>query len=101
MRKLQAKDIAPFGEILARTDLKPVIKEVFFSSKEREKGESIMVDFVYQMLGSSEMLMNAIFEFVAYIEEKPVEEVATIPLKEFGNLVKELFGDENFGSFFG
>ena len=100
MRELQAKDIAPFGEILAKTDLKPVIKEVFFSGKKREENDAIMIDFIYQLLGSSKMLMDATFEFIAYIDEKSVEEIATMPLKSFGKIIKELFGNENFGSFF-
>jgi hypothetical protein len=100
MRKLLAKDIIPMGKILAKTDLKPVIKETFFEGKREEGNTALIVELVYKLLESMDKIAGALFEFLAYFEEKEVKEIEELPMEEFAGLLYELFGDKNFGSFF-
>lgn len=101
MRKLLAKDIIPMGKILAKTDLKPIIKEVFFEKKNQEDGNTgLVVELVYKLLESMDKIAGSLFEFLAYFEEKNVKEIEELPMEEFVDLLHELFGDKNFGSFF-
>ena len=99
MRTLIAKDIAPFGKILAKTDLKPILKETFFGEKKSDNNE-LVIEMVYKLLESTDKVMAALFEFLAYLENRSVTEIEELPLDEFTDLLKELFSSKNFGSFF-
>lgn len=100
MRTLTARDIILFGKILAKTDLKPILKETFFSGKKTENNTELVIELVYKLLESTDKVMQSLFEFLAYLEDKTVEEIGDLPLDEFTDLLKELFNGKNFGSFF-
>ena len=100
MRTLIAKDIAPFGKILAKTDLKPILKETFFGEKKPSNNNELVIEVVYKLLESTDKVMAALFEFLAYLESKSANEIEELPLDEFTDLLKELFSSKNFGSFF-
>lgn len=100
MRAIIARDIAPFGKILAKTDLKPILKETFFGEKKPDGNNELMIELVYKLLESTDKVMQGLFEFLAYLEERPIKEIEELPLDEFTELLMELFGNRNFGSFF-
>ena len=100
MRALTARDIITFGKILAKTDLKPILKETFFGEKKTGSNNELIIELVYKLLESTDVVMQGLFEFLAYLENKTVSEIEELPLEEFTDLLKELFNGKNFGSFF-
>ena len=100
MRTLIAKDIIPMGKLLSKTDLKPMLKDLFFGEKKTQNNSELAIELAFQMLENIDKIANALFEFLAHIEEKPVQEIEELPLDELVELLKQLFGDKNFGSFF-
>ena len=100
MRILLAKDIVPLGKILAKTDLKSMFKEVFSPEKKESGNTEIGVDLVFKLLESMDTIGPALFEFLAYVENKEVKDIEELPLVELVELLKQIFGDKNFGSFF-
>ena len=100
MRTLIAKDIIPMGKILAKTDIKPMLKELFFGEKKPENNSQLVIEFVFKLLESMESIGATLFEFLAYIENKEIKDIEELPLEELVELLKQLFGDKNFGSFF-
>ena len=100
MRTLLAKDIIPMGKILAKTNLKPILKELFFGEKKAASNTELTIELVFNLLENMDSVGSALFEFLAYTENKEVKEIEELPLENFAELLKELFGDKNFGSFF-
>jgi hypothetical protein len=99
MRNLIARDIIPFGKILAKTDLRPVFKDVFSGDKKANNSE-IILKLIYKILENMDIVGSALFEFLAYLENKEISDIEELPIDELVELIKQLFGDKNFGSFF-
>jgi hypothetical protein len=100
MRQLLAKDIAPFAKMLADAELKPILKDTFFGEKKAEGNKELVIELIYKLLESSEKVMASLFKFIAHMEDKAPSDIEQLPMDEFVGLLKELFGDKNFGSFF-
>jgi len=100
MRTLKAKDVIPMGKLLSKTDIKPMLKDLFFGGKKTRNNSELAIELAFQMLENIDKIANALFEFLAHIEEKTVTEIEELPLDELVELLKQLFGDKNFGSFF-
>ena len=96
MRKLIAKDIAPFTKVIAKMEMKEAIKNMFSNSK--EKGDMI-AELVWGVIENYYKAEQDFFAFMADLEGKTVEEVSTLPLDEFINLIKELFSEKNLPFF--
>ena len=100
MRALITRDIIPMSKMLAKIELKPILKDVFFGEKKAENNNELILELVSQLLENMDKIANSLFEFIAYLEEKQVTEIEEMPLDEFVEILKELFADKNFGSFF-
>lgn len=108
MRELKAKDIAPFTKILAKMELKETIKEMFVkSTKNKEENQEEQTDNNGKMIsvlvwGVIENYYKAeieLFTFLAELEDKTKEEIAELSLREFIELIKELFSEKNISFF--
>jgi hypothetical protein len=100
MRILLAKDIIPMGKILAKTNLRPMLKEIFSGEKKALGNSELAIELVFKLLESMDIIGTALFEFLAYVENKEVKDIEELSLEELVDLLKELIGDKNFGSFF-
>ena len=96
MRKLIASDIGPFTKVLAKMEMKEAIKNMFSNNK--EKGDMIS-ELVWGVIENYYKAEQDFFAFMAGLEEKNVEEISTLPLDDFINLIKELFSEKNMSFF--
>jgi hypothetical protein len=97
MRKLLAKDIAPFTKILAKMELKDVIKSVFSNSK-KERG-SVTAELVYGIIENYYKAENDFLKFLSNIDGRSPEELGNLTIAEFADVLKELFDGENLDFF--
>jgi hypothetical protein len=96
MRKLIARDIAPFTKVLAKMEMKDAIKNMFSSNKER--GDMI-AELVWGVIENYYKAEQDFFAFMADLNEKTAEEISVLPLDDFINLIKELFNEKNLSFF--
>jgi hypothetical protein len=97
MRKLLAKDIAPFTKILAKMELKDSIKTMFSGNKD-ERGAMIS-ELIWGVVENFPKAENELFNFLADLEGKTFTEISELPLNDFIELIKTLFGEENIPFF--
>ena len=93
MRDLIAKDIAPFMKLIAKMELKPVIKSMFNNSEE-EKGQ-LVTELIWGIIENYSKAEKEFYIFLGDLEGKKPEEIAELPLTEFINLITELFSQKN------
>lgn len=98
MRNLLARDIAPFTKILAKMDIKESIKAIFGGNK--EQGEMVS-ELVWAVIENYHKAEKEFFAFLADLQEEKTTklQVENLPIPEFIDLVKELFGEKNFPFF--
>ena len=96
MRTLLARDIAPFTKILAKMDIKESIKAIFGGSK--EQGEMVS-ELVWAVIENYHKAEKEFIAFLAGLEGKKPDEISDLPIGDFIDLVKELFGEKNFPFF--
>ncbi len=99
MRALLAKDIAPFTKILAKMELKDIIKAVFTkkddaTDKEAKEGEMVST-LLSGILENYHKAEGEFFSFIANLEGKTAEDIARMPLPEFIQILTELFSEKN------
>lgn len=103
MKKLKASDIIPVSKLLANTGLRDLAKDFFKEMREKKEdknGFELAVDFVYKLLENMDTLESSIFGLVAFLYEKEIEEIKELPLGEFADLLKGIFTNPEFASFF-
>lgn len=104
MRKLRAKDIAPFIKILAKMELKESIKSMFSSGNKKEnenenENGQMVSELIWGIIENYHKAENEFFEFLASLEDKTKEEISELELSEFIELIKELFSEKNIPFF--
>jgi len=97
MRTLLAKDIAPFTKIIAKMELKESIKAMF-SNSDKDRG-SMVSELIWGIIENYYKAEQDFFIFIADLEGKTKEEISTLPLDDFINLIKELFSEKNMSFF--
>lgn len=101
MRKLQTRDLFGLMKILKKMNMKEEIKELTLKSKKGKKDsvENVQADLVMifvEHIGDAE---KEIYEFLGKLSDKTVQQIAEQSPVETIGMIKELFGQENFGSF--
>jgi hypothetical protein len=96
MRKLKAKDIAPFTKIISKMEMKDTIKTMFCG--EHKDGEMVS-EFVIGFIDNFPKAEKDLFEFLGELEGKPADDIAELDLSELINLVTSLFSGENIPFF--
>jgi hypothetical protein len=105
MRTLLAKDIAPFTKIIAKMELKESIKAMFKPKEKDENGNEInnggqmISELIWGIIENYYKAEQDFFLFMADLNEKTAEEISTLPLDDFINLIKELFSEKNLSFF--
>jgi hypothetical protein len=107
MRALKAKDLGPFTKVLAKIGIKDLLKDFIDNSSKRSGkavdksavGSRLISDIAGLVIENYSNAEKELFEFLADINEKTVEEIADMTLMEFVGLIKELFSGENFPFF--
>lgn len=97
MRKLLAKDIAPFTKIISKMELKESIKSMFGSS-DKDKGQMIS-ELIWGIIENYHKSEQELYVFLAGLEGKTKEEISELELSEFIDLIKELFSEKNMSFF--
>jgi len=96
MRKLKAKDIAPFTKLIAKMGLKDSIKIMFGGSK---KQGDLVGELVWGIVENYSKAEKDFFEFLAELNGQTPDEIAELSINDFINLVKELLSEENLPFF--
>lgn len=110
LRKLEAKDIAPVVSILSKIGLKE-IKECFNPADLQELAKSgeeaatavgltVFTDLAGVIFGNYERCQDDIFRFLASLSGKSKEEIASLPMDSFAEMVIEVIKKEEFKDFF-
>jgi len=97
VRKLIAKDIAPFTKIIKKMELKSSIKSMF-NSTEQEQGEMVS-ELIWGIIENYYKAEKDFFAFLANLEDKKPEDISNLPISDFINLITELFSKENLPFF--
>lgn len=97
MRSLIAKDIVSFVKLIAKMELKPVIKSMFNGSDE-DKGQ-LITELIWGIIENYSKVEKEFYIFLGDLEGKTPEEIAELPSVEFINLIKELFNQKNMPFF--
>lgn len=92
MRKLTAKDIAPFAKILSKIGVRDTVKSMFSGGK-TEDGEMIS-ELVCGLIENYPKAENDLFEFIGELTGKTVEEMKETDIDEFVELISELVSGE-------
>lgn len=110
LRKLEAKDIAPVVSILSKIGLKE-IKECFNPADLQELAKSgeeaatavgltVFTELAGVIFGNYEKCQDDIFRFLASLSGKSKEEIASLPMDSFAEMVIEVIKKEEFKDFF-
>lgn len=112
LRKLEAKDIAPMASILSKIGLKE-IKDCFnpddiqelASGKSAEEaaaavGLTIFADIAGVIFANYDKCQDDIFRLLASLSGKSKEEIASLPMDSFAEMVIEVVKKEEFKDFF-
>ena len=110
LRKLEAKDIAPVVSILSKIGLKE-IKECFNPADLQELAKSgeeaatavgltVFTELAGLIFGNYEKCQDDIFRFLASLSGKSKEEIASLPMDSFAEMVIEVIKKEEFKDFF-
>lgn len=96
MRKLLAKDIAPFTRILSKMDIKQSLTSIWSGGK---NGTEIGAEMIGVIIENYHKVDTEFIDFLAGLEGKTAEEISNLELPDFIELVKELFGENNLPFF--
>lgn len=110
LRKLEAKDIAPVVSILSKIGLKE-IKECFNPADLQELAKSgeeaatavgltVFTELAGVVFANYERCQDDIFRFLASLSGKSKEEIASLPMDSFAEMVIEVIKKEEFKDFF-
>lgn len=110
LRKLEAKDIAPVVSILSKIGLKE-IKECFNPADLQELAKSgeeaatavgltVFTELAGVVFANYERCQDDIFRFLASLSGKSKEEIASLPMDSFAEMVIEVIKKEEFNDFF-
>lgn len=112
LRELKAKDIAPMASILSKIGLKE-IKECFnpddiqelASGKSAEEaaaavGLTIFADIAGVIFDNYEKCQDDIFRLLASLSGKSKEEIASLPMDSFAEMIIDVIKKEEFKDFF-
>lgn len=110
LRKLEAKDIAPVVSILSKIVLKE-IKECFNPADLQELAKSgeeaatavgltVFTELAGVVFANYERCQDDIFRFLASLSGKSKEEIASLPMDSFAEMVIEVIKKEEFKDFF-
>lgn len=107
--KLTAKHLFPFIRMIAKLNIKQQLKEFYFNKvdvngKTPEEIENIKnergFDFVFIVLEKLPNAEKEVFEFLALYSGKTVQELQEAEIPELMDLLKQVFQDKSFTSFF-
>lgn len=91
MRELKGKDIFTFSKILKKMDLK---------LEKQEDMQAVMIDIMKKAVENINLAEVEVNSFLADLENKSVEEIENLSLKEYIDLLKEFKNKEEIASFF-
>jgi hypothetical protein len=106
MRSLMSVDFFKFSKILKKMNVKEELKSItknVTGLKEEEKAQAqvgmeieLLMLFI-ENIGSAE---KEVYSFISDVSEKTVKELQEMSIDKFIEIIKEIFGDDNFKSFF-
>jgi hypothetical protein len=96
MRKLLAKDLAPFTRVLAKMELKSTIRGMFGDKK--ESGDMVS-ELVWGVVENYHKAENEFYAFLGGLEDKTPKEISELDLADFINIITELFSEKNMPFF--
>ncbi len=110
LRKLEAKDIAPVVSILSKIGLKEIkkcfnpadLQELAKSGEEAATavGLTVFTELAGVVFANYERCQDDIFRFLASLSGKSKEEIASLPMDSFAEMVIEVIKKEEFKDFF-
>jgi hypothetical protein len=101
MRKLKAKDIAPFTKIIAKMELKDTLKATFGNAVNGEKTTkgSLVADLIWGIVENYGKAENDFFAFLADVNETTPDAISDMDLSDFIKLLQDLFSGDNISFF--
>lgn len=101
MRKLVARDIAPFTKILVKMEFREPLKAIFskLRSTDETTNSTIILELIWGIVENYWKAEDEVYQFLAELEGKNPEDIAGLEIDEFIDLIKELFSSKNLSFF--
>ena len=107
MRKLLAKDAFKLIKIIKKLDLKTALKEMYSSKKVKDKDSNedetnrqLGLDIAFVIIENMDAAENEIFELLASVSDKTVNEIRELELSELIAMIRDIFVENDLASFF-
>lgn len=102
MRKLQTRDLFGLMKILKKMNMKAEIKELTLKANKKGKKDSVenvQAELVMLFIDHIPDAETEIYKFLGTLSDKTPDEIAEQSPVDTFEMIKELFSQENFGSF--